>query len=90
VQIDIDHIKKPELLSLYRRCGDHLHIGSFKSFPLKYSRSPDFKTVEDALPKIARLLKFHRIMLLAPDEELWVWMKWGEENKVKAELIAPA
>jgi hypothetical protein len=85
--MEIDQITKPELIALYHKCDDHLHDGRYESLPQRHKENPNFRTVENALPKIVRLLDFHRITLMAPDEELWVWMKW-DEDKVRAELIA--
>jgi hypothetical protein len=89
IPTDTDYMKRQELLDLYRKCDRHLHMGTFGELPDKYRDEPDFKSVEDALPRIAGLLNSHRIKLVAPDEELHIVMKSGTDDKARAKLVAP-
>jgi hypothetical protein len=84
-----EHIKRQELLAIYRKCDNHLHIGTYKNLPNRFRDQPDFKYVEAALPRISGLLNCHRIKLAAPNEELHVAMMTGPDNKVRATLVAP-
>jgi len=87
INYEFDPLPKAELLRIYRKCDEYLHAGDFGSLDNRHEGELNFKLVEDALPKIAGLLKFHKIKLVAPEEELWVWM--GGDEPIRAKLIAP-
>ena len=78
VLLDDGYLTKPELLQLYRKCGDFLHRGS-----LRKVISPQvlrFTVIESWRKKIGDLLWFHAIFLLNKNSMVLCTLKNIEAN----------
>ena len=64
-------LTKQELIKLYAKCGDVLHIGSFDRWKLNWKRQPNIRQCNEWHKKFQALLGNHRISLIRKDYELW-------------------
>jgi hypothetical protein len=72
--VTTSYLTKEELVRLYRKCGDILHIGSADRWAHNWTRAPDLEEANNWQGKIVVLLNQHRIRLIRKDYELWATM----------------
>ena len=84
---DPQPMTKEELLRFYFKCDERLHRGTFAL--LRNRVHPDFSDIEQMIPKVIALLKFHRIVLAEPEYELWVDVGMFPKERVRARLVGP-
>lgn len=90
IRITKEFLTRSECISLIGRCGGLLHGFNplnddkvYKEVEKIRSKFPEWKK------RIGRLLKTHEIKLSGTSKQLWVYMAYGEENKVFVEERVP-
>lgn len=86
VPINSGFLTKPELLALYRECGNLLHRGTLRA--IKDRTAGDFAKIQEIVTKIVTLLNHHQITLINPKYAIFVLMKAESDGKVHASLMA--
>lgn len=82
---------KPELISLYRRCGEMLHRGTLRK--LLSAKTPiqvDFPEIGQTLDKIHALLNGHRLALIDGRTHFLCTMVAGPEKLVQVVIAEPS
>ena len=78
-------LTKPELLALYRECGDLLHRGTLRT--IKPRTAGDFTKIMEISTKIITLLNHHQIAFSDRNYELFVLMMGKDDGRVHAALM---
>jgi hypothetical protein len=79
------YLTKPNLLKLYRDCGELLHRGTMRT--IRDRTTSDFEKIQHTVSEITTLLNHHQIELINSNYELWVVMRASKDDKVHASLM---
>jgi hypothetical protein len=82
--VETGFLTKSELVRLYHKCGEVLHIGSLKRLPVNWNRTVDLQAIRVWCTKIITLLNHHRITLVRKDYEIWTQMQANPDGKVRS------
>lgn len=88
LNVESGFLTKEELIKLYHRCGDVLHIGALDELNMKWNREVNIEAVRDWYQKIVVLLDHHQITLVRRNTEIWAMMNTrGHGGRVSAAIM---
>jgi hypothetical protein len=83
-------ITKSQIIALYHKAAERLHVGSLQHVLSKQQVSLNFKDITEPLDKIIGLLNHHQIQTIEPDEQIWVIMNAEHDGRVHWSLMKQA
>lgn len=84
--ITVGVFTRAELIALYHRCGEQLHLGSLNKL-LYSARKADPKQVLDAAVRLAALLRLHRISMV--DGRQYISMLESSDGQTQTIIAEP-